>query len=336
VETGSDFQVDTPAGQVVVRGTCFTIEVQPMLPSKQSLTGAAVGAVLTAAVFVSVHEGRVTTTSPAGAAEVGPGERVVMSAGAAPRLLTPPTGAAASPAPALTPTADEPLAPPSWQTREAAYVAELTTLRARVKELEQSSPGSPRPPPGAPESTGRSGNWLEPSHEELLEMAKSCKLRWDEPSLRQRSSSKPSPKVLAELGMTEDEAEVVAEVHQDFVPKALEQLRAIYVAATGDVDSSRVLAPDALKQEILDKSTEDSIKRAFQRVAQERAGLATPPADTTGMTPAERLVRFNTGLGDAYERALADKLGASRARELRSKSDGWSSRNDASVGCPGQ
>ncbi len=167
-------------------------------------------------------------------------------------------------------------------------------------------------------------------------MAKECRLRWDEPGLRQRPMGIPKPEELAKLGMTEEEAEVVSEVHQAFVAESLKQLRAIYVAATGDEDNARVLAPDALKQEIIDKSPEDAMKRAYQRVAQERAGLAAPPADATGLTPAERLVRFNTGLGDAFERALADKLGATRARELRHAKDGWGSRHDASVGCPGQ
>jgi hypothetical protein len=335
VETGSDFQVDTPAGLVAVRGTCFTVEVQPMIPSKQALTGAAVGAALTAAVFVTVHEGRVALTSPAGATEVGPGERAVMSAGA-------PTRVVAAPAPSATaapePSAPEALesqtpqgAPTSWQAREAAYVAELTTLRARVRELERSTPPGASP---AQESR-KNGTWLEPSREELLEMAKSCKLRWDEPSLRQRAVNMPTPEQRRELNMTEDEAEVLLEVHQAFITDALEQLRAIYVAATGDVDGSRVMAPEALKQEILDKSPEDVVRVAFQRVSRERAGLAAPPVDTQGLTPAERLVRFSTGLGDAYERALASKLGEARARELRKLNGGWSSRHDSSVGCPG-
>lgn len=330
VESGSDFQVETPAGQVAVRGTCFTLEVQPMLPSKQSLTGAAVGAALTAAVFVTVHEGRVAVTSPAGATQVQPGERAVMSAGAAPRVVAAPAEPAPTePAPALAP-ASTPGAPSTWQAREAAYVAELTTLRARVKQLE-SSQGGTRFSPGA-----KPVNFMEPSREELLEMAKECQLRWDEPGLGLRHPPLPDAKERTKLGITDDEAEVISEVYDSFASRSLEQLRAIYVAATGDVDNSRVLAPDALKQEILDKSPEDAIKRAYQRVSQERAGLAAPPPDITGMTAAERLVRFNTGLGDAYERALADKLGASRAHQLRASDGGWGSRHSSSVGCPAQ
>lgn len=338
VETGSDFQVDTPGGQVAVRGTCFTIEVQPMLPSKQSLTGAAVGAVLTAAVFVTVHEGRVAVTNAEGATEVGPGQRAVLGAGASPRVIAAPTvgGTAASPASASPVAPGSPTeAPPTWQAREAAYVAELTALRERVQQLEPYAPGGPKHP-GRDIRSERAPHFLDPSPEELREMAKECRLRWDSPNLKPRSVNRPTPEQLKKLNMTEDEAEVMAEVHQAFVAEALTKLRAIYVAATGDTENARVLAPEALEQEVIDKSTEESIRRAYQRVSQERAGLAAPPADTTGMTPAEQLVRFNTGLGDAYERALADKLGAAKARELRRANDGWGSRHSSGMGCPGQ
>jgi hypothetical protein len=307
-----------------------------MLPSKSALTGAAVGAALTAAVFVTVHEGRVALTSPAGASEVAAGERAVMAAGAPTRVLVAPapsapgaSGPSVSPAPPQQGTA---AAPSSWQEREALYVAELTALRARVRELE----GAPQGGSVSTQDPKKGGTWLEPSREELLEMARTCKLRWDEPSLRQRVVNKPTPEQLQQMNMTEEEAEVLYEVHQAFLTEALAQLRAIYVAATGDEDGARVMAPDAMKQEILDKSPGDATKLAFQRVAQERAGLAAPPADTSALTPVERLVRFNTGLGDAYERALAERLGATRARDLRKLNGGWGSRHDSSVGCPGQ
>lgn len=328
VKSGSDFQVETPAGQVAVRGTCFTVEVHPMLLSKQTLAGAVVGAALTAAVFVTVHEGRVTVTSPAGATQVEPGERAVMNAGAAPRVVAAPVAPGPTEASTVLAPASSAGAPSTWQAREAAYVAELTTLRARVKELE-SSQGGARLPPGT-----KPANYMEPSREELLEMAKACKLRWDDPGLRPQHPPLPDTEDRAKLGITDAEAEVISEVYASFVTQSLEQLRAIYVAATGDVDNSRVLAPDALKQEILDKSPEDAIQRAYQRVSQERAGLAVPSPDAAGMSPVERLMRFNMGLGDAYERALADKLGASRAHQLRASHNGWGGRHESSVGCP--
>ncbi|XXF75728.1 FecR domain-containing protein [Myxococcaceae bacterium GXIMD 01537] len=331
VEPGSDFQVETPAGQVAVRGTCFTIEVSPMPLSKQSLSGAAVGAALTAAVFVTVHEGRVTVTSPAGATEVAAGERAEVGAAAAPRLV--PASAPLPTQASVSPSAEASAAQPAWQARESAYVAELTALRARVKELEPYAPGGARAGRDALDLR-REVSWLEPSKEELVEMARNCQLRWDAPGLNPRKSSRPAEEAMKKLKLSEEEADVLAEVNEAFTVTAMERLRAIYVAATGDVDNARVLAPEALRQEIQDKSSEDALARAFQRVAQERAGLAKPPADLGGVTPAEQLVRFNTGLGDTYERALAEKFGAARARELRQLNGGWDHRNSASMSCP--
>ncbi|WNG15784.1 hypothetical protein [Cystobacter fuscus] len=331
VDTGTDFQVDTPAGQVSVHGTCFTLEVHPMLPSRQSLTSAAVGAALTATVFLTVHEGQVLATSSAGAREAGPGERVELKVGATPRLLPAPALLTDAPAAPGSPPSDEATAaeaPPSWRTRESAYVAELTTLRARVRELE--SLESER----RNSAVSRRANWLEPSQEELLKMARSCKLRWDQPALQLEPVSKPAPKMMQSVGMTEDEAEVVVEVTNTFFAESLAKLRAIYVAATGDENGAHALSPSALEQEILDKSRREDAMRAYQRISQERAGLARPPAQLIDLPPAERLIRFNATLGDAYERALSDKLGAARARELRLKTNLWGTHYDQVGGCP--
>ena len=49
------------------------------------------------------------------------------------------------------------------------------------------------------------------------------------------------------------------------------------------------------------------------------------------MNPVEQLLRFNVRLGDDYERALAERLGADRARELRLTLGGGNVEN---VGCP--
>ncbi len=304
VETGSDFQVDTPAGQVAVRGTCFTLEV-PASPAPRAL--------------LSVQEGRVAATHLRHTTEVSAGERAELLADRAPRRLPEPGSERAGESPGVA-SEDTPAPRP----REDASVAELESLRERVRLLEQSLPGARRPSAGA---------WLDPSPETLLRMAEECRLRWDAPSLQQRPHL-PDAGEWAKLGVTAAELPGVQDVHEAFVARALMELRTIYVEATGDEDSAHVLAAHSLQYEIRDKSPELSLQRAYQRLARERAGLQSPPSDPSGMTPAERLLRFTLGLGDAYERALAEKLGTKRARELRQKNDGWLERRDSQEGCP--
>jgi hypothetical protein len=57
--------------------------------------------------------------------------------------------------------------------------------------------------------------------------------------------------------------------------------------------------------------------QARQRLALERAGMATPPAAAADLPPGERIFRLSAGLGDDFERRLADRLGADRAHQLR-------------------
>jgi ferric-dicitrate binding protein FerR (iron transport regulator) len=74
VERGGPFVVHTPAGDVTVLGTCFSVEVLPMKPSKQSVTGAAVGAAVTATVLLTVYEGRVLFANDGSETEVAAGQ----------------------------------------------------------------------------------------------------------------------------------------------------------------------------------------------------------------------------------------------------------------------
>jgi hypothetical protein len=91
VDEGGPFVVDTPGGQVTVTGTCFTVEVFPMntissLPRSHFLS-AAVGAVLSAAVVVTVYEGSVTLDSGGDQVALAAGERAA-AAGQAPVRLS--------------------------------------------------------------------------------------------------------------------------------------------------------------------------------------------------------------------------------------------------------
>lgn len=313
VETGSDFQVDTPAGQVSVRGTCFTLEVFPS-PSARAL--------------LSVQEGRVTVTHLLHTLEVSAGESAELLTNPGPRLLPEPGSASAAGRMGVASEDARSRRPP-----EDGSTAELESLRERVRLLEQSLPGARRPAAALEEPDSSGGTWLNPSHETLLRMAKECHLRWDAPSLQQRPHL-PDAGQWAKLGVTEAELPAVQDVHEAFVLREIKQLRALYIEVTGDENGAHVLAAQSLKLEIFDKSSDLSIRQAFQRLARERAGLERPPSDVSTRTPAERLLRFDLSLGDAYERALAEKLGPKRARQLRLNNEGWLERRDSRASCP--
>src|SRR5207249_4282357 len=97
VDPGGPFTVTTPAGEVHVTGTCFRVEVLPMMPSKQGLIGAASGAVLATIAVVTVYEGKVLVASPAGQRPVAAGERATLAPASSP-----------SPAPSSSPSSEPP------------------------------------------------------------------------------------------------------------------------------------------------------------------------------------------------------------------------------------
>jgi hypothetical protein len=108
-------------------------------------------------------------------------------------------------------------------------------------------------------------------------------------------------------------------------------VRTLYLQATGDTAGADTLSLEAMRHEINDKAAPDAAQPVMQRVAQERAGLATPPPDTSHEPPVEQLIRAQLGLGDATQAAIAKRLGPGRAAAIRG--DGWSRHYEAR-GCP--
>lgn len=332
VDRGGSFEVATPAGEVRVTGTCFRVEVFEMPVTKQGVVGAAVGAAVASAVFVTVYEGRVLLASKKGEppAAVSAGERASMG----PDGIRVEKGGAAV-------AALEPPAPPSASAtreelleRDRLQREELAQLRFKVRELEAQAAEGPkvgfkrrRGGPGGPHDAP----FVDPTPEDLLDMARNCQVQSDSPPLD--SNREITPKMAAEIGLTEDERVKINEAMKQFKADIASRLRELYVEVTGDPASAEMLALDALWREIQDKSDEKDLEEAMWRISQERAGLLAPPADLASRPAVERGARLMTSLGDEFEKVLAKILGAERAHEIRKKDDGFPQRS-VMTGCP--
>src|SRR5688572_10563207 len=94
VEPGNAVTLHTPAGDVVVRGTCFTVEVlgtretdtmhSTNTPFPKTIAAGALGAIIGAGVVVGVYEGEVAIKNQHGELRVHPGESATFSASTAP------------------------------------------------------------------------------------------------------------------------------------------------------------------------------------------------------------------------------------------------------------
>jgi hypothetical protein len=291
----------------------------------KSIVSAAAGAAVASAVVVTVYEGKVRMTSSEGATEVSAGERARAEPGKKPDLA-----------------AHEPVAvtfrPPPGDaevTREsrdqlAARVkqdgAQIAALQTRVKQLEgerarlvakaekHSPGGDDDAPPGMPPP----GKFHGFTPEELKAMAQQCELRMDIPPLGQKPWT-ISPDLGARLHLSDDEQGKVAAAVNAVRVDGMARLRALYLEATGDQKGADTLDPQSLGREILHKSPEGVAAAARARVAREKAGLETPPADPGAGNVPERYFRLMTSLGDALESGLQQPLGAQQASSLRDK-----------------
>jgi hypothetical protein len=330
VEKGGPFVVSTPAGDVTVQGTCFRVEVEPML-SKQQVIAAGVGAAIASTVLVSVYEGRVLLANEHGKTVLSAGEQGSARSGRAPDALAQNNDAVASKNGAI---AQNSTPPPEGITREQLLLrdqqqrAELDKLRARVQQLEVADKnGDGKKKDERP--------FFDPSKDELQQMAKDCKLKWDHPPIVSNIDGmgfKNTP----ELGITDQERAEIIRVRGELNARVLKDLRGLYVEVTGDKTGADSLAPQALENEIMSKSPEEILQQVFYKLSHERAGMAAAPTSTAGEPAAERLMRMMTNLGDDYEQKLGAAIGPDRAHQLRAEQNGWGSRSQASVGCPGE
>jgi hypothetical protein len=281
VEPGGRFVVRTPAGEVRVTGTCFTV------------------AVADGVTTVDVHEGSVELADAISTVALAPGERGHLGGDAPARRRPPPRS--------------EALAPP------------------------------PRPSP-APVPDPRAGRddcfcFSDPRHLEadqalLDEWAGLCRVRADVPPALDRDDVAGVDAVADQLGLTGTERSAFHKTAAEYTARGIAQIRELYVAATGDADGADQVEVDAQIEQILQTATLGEDARLRDRLSQERAGHLAPPTETDQMSPFEELFRLTVAAGDEFERLLASRIGADRARELRMRYGGWPGPDFDWFGCP--
>jgi hypothetical protein len=169
------------------------------------------------------------------------------------------------------------------------------------------------------------------SKEELLKMAQRCEVKYDQPDwVLDTEPHLLSPGEL-ELNAPDRDAfnAVVRETHAAY----RERVRQLYVEVTGDTAGTESLSPRSMGVEVYDKTPKGTLGELKRNVSAERAGLRQAPTDLSGATAAERLFRYEIGLGDEFERRLGERLGPQRSHALRARKGGWANRNSSS-GCP--
>ncbi len=152
VRSGTPFVVHTPAADVTVRGTEFTVEMLTMQDERRRKhLGAAALAMGGAAVAVYVASGEVAVHNEHGRAAVGPGEIAVASEHAEPRSKVAPVVAEARPAgtPSLKPKrAKQISAAQREDVRRRIHDALASEKAGEVPSRDEDAVADDEPPPG--------------------------------------------------------------------------------------------------------------------------------------------------------------------------------------------
>ncbi|HUS68357.1 MAG TPA: hypothetical protein VMZ28_27675 [Kofleriaceae bacterium] len=329
VERGGPFRVETPAGSVRVTGTCFRVEVD-MKKHWQALAGAAAGA----AIVVTVYEGSVLFAGKAGTEKPVAAGQVLRASADGEAIAVGEAGgdpaAAAAGEPSLAPPADG-ATREELLARDGAQRAEIARLRSRVAAIGSAPGGGGRGPArGELDANGR--HWFDPTKEDLVRFVDECRVRYDMPPVLGTEPAQIGPRMQKEMGLTDEERDVINRILKGLHERVRTQLRALYVEATGDAERADDLSPEAMASELFDKSPPGEQGRINKRIAQERAGLAQPPTNLAALPPIERFMRLQASLGDLTEKEIGEALGPARARALREKNGGWGMRMET-AGC---
>ena len=176
---------------------------------------------------------------------------------------------------------------------------------------------SQAPLPSLPPPT--SEHWAEGkfsgfTSDELRNQASRCELRWQLPPFGS-SPQLLSHEAASQLGLSDPELAGYNRVLASENDRYLSQVRALYAEATGDDKGAQSLdlrqLTDGLRNTAGDAADAVAVHRGL---AEERAN---PSAARSDRSVYERFLQLQLAVGDRFEHALSDEVGARLGKELR-------------------
>ena len=153
-------------------------------------------------------------------------------------------------------------------------------------------------------------------------MARCGRILVDTPSFIVGSDFFPPGYIIESAGLSEADASRYAELAEELYRESGNRFSEL--ASNLGIPSALVdrLATEQLAG-LLEAVSED-FEGARHKVANERAGLSTPPEE---QSPSEKALRYRWSLGEEFERRLSAEFGADAAREMRGAAGGWANKS---------
>lgn len=323
VEPGAPFVVKTPAGDVVVLGTCFRVRVGTAPPKgeqamkRRDLAVAAGSAALAAVAVVTVYEGKVQLSHA--------GERVSLSAGEGGKLG--PDGARKLSGEALS-DAEKNLEGKKGSALASAnenLAKDISDLNRRLEGIEKEKAKlqdqlvsaerelAKRTDGGA----ARGRHDFDLDQQDWSELAKDGTIKYRHPCFKP-NGWKPGAEQLEEMGLAPDDVESLDAAYKRSYERIWKTIRPLCAKAIGNAEVVDVLGPDTCTHVIVDalrKQENSGVGEAMRQVAEVRAGLKAAPGGKE-QHPVYDLFWALTGEMSAFEADLAQSFGPEEAKRL--------------------
>jgi len=322
------FVVHTPAGDVEVKGTCFTVRVRTKeeegTVQRSNILSAAAGAAATALAFVVVHEGRVAIAragdrveltagesgkaGPNGVAKAGPDAAKAFAAEAA--ILEDPTASANQ---NLVRQIGE------YRARLEAVSAQKTELEAKLKRSEEvyaaKHDGQPAP----------KKDDYDLSPDDWRDLAKDGSIKYRLPCIDKPGRTfEPSRSQLDALGLAQEDAAPIKEAYAAVGKEVWAAVKPLCAQVLGSAEVADKVGPDTCVHLVSSSETEKDAAAALaakKLVGEIRAGLRPMPGPNDPVHPVAKLFLATTGAHASFESKLAQAFGPEEARRIASSGE---------------
>jgi hypothetical protein len=318
--------VHTPAGDVEVKGTCFTVKVVDM--QKRDMKSGAIGAALSALAFVAVYEGKVAVshagqradlgagesaqTGPDGVAKRGAGEgaKAFEAKLAEAQAESDPTAAANQ---TLVPQASE------SKKRLEATAGQKPALEKQLatteKQLEAAREGG---------AVGPAKHDFDLSADDWKELAKNGTVKARIPCFREDQWN-VSPEKMNKLGLAPEDNATIKAAYKHSTDRMWAKIKPLCAQALGSAEAAEKIGPSTCQFLILDIEegrNDTAPKVAMKMVGEVRGGVRPPPGPNEHVSPVYSMFMAVTeGIHD-FEQHLAQSLGPEDAHRLAYTDDG--------------
>lgn len=332
VEPGARFTVHTAAADVTVKGTCFRVRVKDGegdMTRRDAMVGA-VGAVVGAAAFVGVYEGKVAVSHAGQSVDVAAGQGAQADGRGVHLTGLSPSAASSEADPLLAANANLADAVRDYRRRLEAIDADKKKLQQKLAEAEAKL-GDAGVEPKAFEV---SANKFDLSQDDWKELAKQGKLPTHLPCPGSNDDFSYAPDTLNALGLAPQDGPIVQAAMKRSGDRTWAVIKPLCAKVLPGADPAE-LGPQScmsILQAFAPHNGPTSLAEQVRQAAEIEAGMRPMPGPNDDLPPMERALVAMASDTKKLEADLAQQLGPDAAKAVVYGSEGCWSDNVWQVG----